>query len=257
MTEPRIQAALEQIERDDDVKVLYACESGSRAWGFPSATSDYDARFVYVQRPEHYLSIDLEERRDVIELPLVDDLDVNGWDLRKALNLLRKSNPPLMEWLDSPIVYREVGPAAQGMRELAQQASPLAVGYHYLRMAQRNDRGYLHGETVRVKKYFYVLRPLLAVRWLEQGRGPVPCAFERLLETVEDRPALVAVVRELVERKRSGDELDEGPRIPALSAFLDEELERLGSSPLGLEPQRMPLEPLNALFRRALAEAWS
>jgi len=257
MTEPRIQAALARIEREHDVRVLYACESGSRAWGFPSATSDYDARFVYLQRPEHYLRLDLEEQRDVIELPIVDDLDVNGWDLRKALNLLRKSNPPLLEWLDSPIVYQEVGPVAQAMRELARQASPLAVGYHYLRMAQRNDRGYLHGETVRVKKYFYVLRPLLAVRWLEQGRGPVPCAFDALLVTIADRPRLVALIRELVERKRAGDELDAGPRIPELSAFLDAELERLGASPLALEPQRMPLEPLNALFRQALAETWS
>ncbi|MCA8923069.1 MAG: nucleotidyltransferase domain-containing protein [Planctomycetes bacterium] len=257
MTEPRILAALERIEREHDVRVLYACESGSRAWGFPSADSDYDARFLYLQRPEHYLALDLEARRDVIELPIVDDLDVNGWDLRKALLLLRKSNPPLLEWLDSPLVYLERTGLAQALREFAAaHVSPLACGHHYLRMAQNNHRGYLQGERVRVKKYFYVLRPLLAVRWLEQGRGPVPTPFDALLETVAERPELVRCVRELVARKRSGEELAEGPRIEVLSDFLEEELARHAAGELALAPRPAPIEPLNALFLGALREVW-
>src|ERR1700739_4004605 len=101
----RVLAELAQVERDQEVQVLYACESGSRAWGFASRDSDYDARFLYVHPREWYLSV--EDRRDVIERPLEDDLDVSGWELRKALRLLRKSNPPLLEWLKSPVVYRQ------------------------------------------------------------------------------------------------------------------------------------------------------
>jgi predicted nucleotidyltransferase len=97
---------LEQIEQEEQVTILYACESGSRAWGFPSQDSDYDVRFIYLHKPEWYLSI--YDKRDVIERPINNMLDINGWDLRKALNLFRKSNPPLLEWLQSPIQYKEI-----------------------------------------------------------------------------------------------------------------------------------------------------
>ncbi|KAA3615175.1 MAG: nucleotidyltransferase domain-containing protein [Planctomycetota bacterium] len=117
--EQRIQASLSEIEATEGVKILFACESGSRAWGFASQDSDYDVRFLYLHPPEWYLSINLEAKRDVIERPIVDELDVNGWDLRKALKLFRKSNPPLLEWLGSPIVYREPAQTAAKMRKLA------------------------------------------------------------------------------------------------------------------------------------------
>ena len=156
---------LSDIEHAENVRIFFACESGSRAWGFPSADSDYDVRFLYIRPVEWYLSI-LEDR-DVIEKPISGDLDINGWDLKKALGLFRKSNPPLMEWLGSPIVYRETGTIAQRMRDLAPTFySPISSTYHYLQMARRNFREYLHGEQVWVKKYFYVLRPLFAVQWL-------------------------------------------------------------------------------------------
>ena len=96
----RVRQALAQVEAERNVRVLFACESGSRAWGFASRDSDYDVRFLYVHRRDWYLSV--EDRRDVIEQPIADDLDVSGWELRKALRLLRKSNPPLLEWLKSP-----------------------------------------------------------------------------------------------------------------------------------------------------------
>ena len=102
-----IQRSIDEIEQSENVTVLYACESGSRAWGFHSQDSDYDVRFIYAHPPDWYLSVDLEKKRDVIERPILDDLDVSGWDLRKSLQLFRKSNPPLLEWLDSPIVYRD------------------------------------------------------------------------------------------------------------------------------------------------------
>jgi predicted nucleotidyltransferase len=97
-----------EIEDEEGVRIFFACESGSRAWGFPSSDSDYDVRFLYLHPTEWYLSVNLEHKRDVIERPISGDLDINGWDLRKALILLRKGNPPLMEWLGSPIIYREI-----------------------------------------------------------------------------------------------------------------------------------------------------
>jgi predicted nucleotidyltransferase len=100
----KIHAYLRDIETREEIRILYACESGSRAWGFPSIDSDYDVRFIYLHPRDWYLSIDLQQKRDVIECSVDHHLDINGWDLRKALQLLRKGNPPLMEWLGSPIV---------------------------------------------------------------------------------------------------------------------------------------------------------
>jgi predicted nucleotidyltransferase len=99
----------------EDVVVLLAVESGSRAWGFSSKDSDYDARFIYLRRPEAYLSI--RAPRDVIERRIVDEVDVNGWDLRKALGLLMKSNPPLLEWLQCPIIYG-LGPVHRAILDI-------------------------------------------------------------------------------------------------------------------------------------------
>jgi predicted nucleotidyltransferase len=128
---------LENIEEEEQVKIFYACESGSRAWGFPSADSDYDVGFLYLHPRDWYLSIDLETKRDVIERPIDDGLDFSGWDLRKALKLLRKSNPPLIEWLGSPTIYREHFSVATQMRDLlTRYYSPEASQYHYLHMAR-------------------------------------------------------------------------------------------------------------------------
>ncbi len=220
----RVLDELERIEREHNVTVLYACESGSRAWGFASPDSDYDVRFVYVEKPDWFVQVD--EPRDVIERPLDDELDISGWELRKTLGLLRKSNPTLLEWLDSPLVYRQSNEATARLRELAELFySPPAARNHYLSMAKKNFRGYLQGEQVRLKKYFYVLRPLLAVRWIDQNRGRPPMTFAELLQTVDDA-ALLAEVDELLALKRQAGEATYGPRRPLLHAFIEAQLER-------------------------------
>ena len=179
----RVRDALARVESERNVRVLYACESGSRAWGFASRDSDYDVRFLYVHRRDWYLSV--EDRRDVIEQPIADDLDVSGWELRKALRLLRKSNPPLLEWLKSPVVYRHDPVFAAEFGALATEFySPRRCFAHYLHMAFGNWRDYLRlahppsatsplrhlggREEVSLKKYLYVFRPLLAYRWIER-----------------------------------------------------------------------------------------
>lgn len=238
------------IERESDVRVLYACESGSRAWGFASKDSDYDVRFLYVHPREWYLSI--ETGRDVIEKMLPDDLDVSGWELRKALRLLRKSNPPFYEWLRSPIVYAEDPLFIKSLRNLSEDHySSERCFLHYLHMAQGNIREYLTGDVVWLKKYLYVLRPVLACRWIERGLGPAPMEFDRLVEAVADEPGLREAIRELVALKMQGAELERAPKVPALSAFIETEMPRLAAVDVPKEP--LPeIGPLNAFFRNWL-----
>ncbi len=244
---------LDQIEREENVTIFLAVESGSRAWGFPSRDSDYDVRFLYVRERDWYLSIDPELRRDVIERPIDDKLDISGWDLRKGLKLLRKSNPPLLEWLVSPIVYREKTGIAPKFRELLPiYYSPRASLHHYLNMAQGNYKEYLQTDTVRTKKYFYVLRPLLAIKWVEADLGPVPMEFGHLVDRLVDDPSLRREIDELLLRKRSGDELDSGPRIPIFNAFIEAELNRMESIHVEHVGEKPEIESLNRFFRWAI-----
>jgi len=164
----RVCHALALVEAERNVRVLFACESGSRAWGFASRDSDYDVRFIYVHPRDWYLSV--EDRRDVIEQPIAEDLDVSGWELRKVLRLLRKSNPPLLEWLKSPVVYQHDPVFAAEFGALAAEFySPRRCYAHYLHMASGNWRHYLRSrEVVSLKKYLYVFQALLACRWIER-----------------------------------------------------------------------------------------
>jgi predicted nucleotidyltransferase len=253
----QIQSELDLIEQNEGVKVLYACESGSRAWGFPSADSDYDVRFIYLRPRDWYLSIDVEHRRDVIERPISDALDINGWDLRKALMLLRKSNPPLLEWLQSPLLYLDRYQAAALLREVLPTVhSPLSCAYHYLSMARNNHNSYLRGDTVKLKKYFYVIRPLLAVQWLEAGRGPVPTEFEILVRELVGDNNLRHAIENLIAIKRCGGESDNAERVPEFDAFIEAELARLQDVDFHLDAPHSGIEPLNTIFRQLLDEVW-
>ncbi|QBH97897.1 nucleotidyltransferase domain-containing protein [Limnobaculum zhutongyuii] len=218
----RILNELEEIEVKFDVKVLYACESGSRGWGFASTDSDYDVRFIYVHKAEWYLTV--EPGRDVIERPLDDELDISGWELRKALGLLKKANPTLLEWLDSPIVYREDSDFMDKFRTLAvEHFSSLRARYHYLSMAKKNFRGYLQGDTVRLKKYLYVLRPLLAVKWIDERATVPPMPFSLLLDIVEDK-ALLSEIDYLLKVKRANTESQYGEKLVQIHNFIEQEL---------------------------------
>jgi predicted nucleotidyltransferase len=251
-----ILGRLAAAEREHGVRVLLAVESGSRAWGFASPDSDYDARFIYVHPRDWYLAVGLEEQRDVIEYPIVDEIDINGWDLRKALRLLWKSNPAMVEWLSSPIVYCSHGSFARRARELLPQIYSVERGiYHYRSMAKTNYRGYLRAESVPLKKYFYALRPLLAVRWLERHGEAAPIEFGRLMEMLDD-PALLADIDTLLEKKRNAPEMGLAPPIARINAFIEAELERLDAlKPPHWRPSDV-VPKLDALFRELLSEAW-
>jgi uncharacterized protein len=251
----QIQEELQNLEQDLQVRVLYACESGSRAWGFASQNSDYDVRFVYIHRPEWYLSI--QDRRDVIERTFENNLDVAGWDIRKDLTLFRKSNPPLLEWIQSPIVYQQDKQFLESLRSLVPRYySPRSCMHHYLNMAQGNFREYLKGDTVWLKKYFYVLRPVLACMWIEQHKEPVPIEFSKLVDTLIPSKLLKQEITKLLEQKTQGQELDRGPKIKAISEFIEDQLERLGAK-LAAKVDDLPIEPLNDLFRKTLERVWN
>lgn len=223
-----IEARLHAIEAEQSIRVLYACESGSRGWGFASPDSDYDVRFIYVHPLPWYLQVSL--RRDVIELPISDELDINGWELRKALGLLKKGNATLIEWLDSPVVYRADADFLSAMRGAARQTHQAKRSFHhYVHMARKNYREYLRGEVVRLKKYLYALRPLLATLWIEQGRGVAPMRFQELVDAIVTDPALRDAINQLLAIKRAATESEYGRPLPIINAFIDAELTRLES----------------------------
>lgn len=253
----QILASLERIEHEENVRILYACESGSRAWGFPSKDSDYDVRFIYVRPLDWYLSI--FEKRDVIERPISDMLDINGWDLRKALNLFRKSNPPLLEWLQSPIVYKENHVIADQIRRIVPLTfSPKSCIYHYLHMAKGNYREYLQGERVKIKKYFYVLRPLLACEWIERHDTMPPVEFDRLVDDLVPKDSqLKTMIDGLLVRKKAGDEMDYEPRIEPINVFLEERIQYYEEMAASMPPSGGDQsQRLDDLFRTVLEEVW-
>ena len=249
----RIADRLDRLEADHDVTVLYACESGSRAWGFPSPDSDYDVRVVYVHPRDWYLSVDLERRDDTIDPPIEAALDLHGWDLRKALGLFRTANPTLREWLRSPIVYRGDAALMARWRDLmSDYYVPRAVGRAYRGMARSVAERALTDTPISHKAYLYVLRALLAVRWVERGRGgPVPVAFDRLVEGTVDDPAVRDALEALLERKTGGAELADGPRHPVLHDVVEAEIERQRALDFS-SPARTEFGPLNAFFRAVL-----
>jgi predicted nucleotidyltransferase len=220
-----IDAELERIQREQKVALPLVIESGSRAWGFPSPDSDYDCRFIFVRREEDYLTLFL--RRDVIEVPLTGDLDVNGWDLAKALRLMLKGNAVALEWLRSPISYRCDPVFRDAFLALARDcADRRLIGRHYLHLGERQRRTYFgDGKSIALKKLFYALRPAAALRWLRMHpeEAVPPMHFPTLMDECEPGAEVAAVTAELMERKAETRELGEGPLPEPIAAFIAEE----------------------------------
>lgn len=250
--EHEIRQRLRTIEEAESIVMLFAVESGSRAWGFESADSDYDVRFVYKHKTDWYVSI--EKKRDVIERPQDGVFDFSGWDIRKTLHLFSKSNPPLLEWLKSPIMYLEQGEFRKELRRLeSRYFSDKACILHYLHMAIGNYREYLKRETVRTKKYLYVLRPLLACEWIRKFREPPPMEFEKLADEILPETEIRGRVFDLLSRKRNNEELGEGPCIPAMNGYIEKTISFYEDYASSLEKNMIDAELLNDLFRKTIA----
>lgn len=254
-----IQARLDAAEREQGVKILYAVESGSRGWGFASEDSDFDVRFIYVHEPEWYLGVAPEEKRDVLELGIemtpVGELDINGWELRKALKLFRLSNPPLLEWLSSPLVYREAGPLASFLRNAAPSCtSPIRTWHHYRSLMEKSRARYWE-KKASIKAWFYLLRPLLAMRWIELDKGVPPMRFDLLMDGAIAGAALRKELDALVEAKRRGGEKDGFTPPPLTEAFARGEWDRLEREAPALGAERQKAD-LDAVFKAALTDTW-
>ncbi len=245
-----IEEKLKEIEERENIKILHCVESGSRAWGFASPDSDYDVRFIYARPKNFYLR--LEKTRDVIEWQLDDTLDINGWDVQKALRLLYKSNPTLFEWNASPIVYKTTK-EWENISSLIDKFFVAKSGlYHYLIMAKRNYREYLKGENVRLKKYFYVLRPLLACKWILGEGTPPPMLFKTLMDTYLDEE-IKPDVEKLLDLKMNAPEIAEGKRFDKVNAYIDRTFLELDEIIKNLPDRHMQgWEELNKAFLKLL-----
>lgn len=253
-----IKKELSRIEFESDIKILLAVESGSRAWGFASTDSDWDVRYVYVHPVNWYLRID--QYKDSQGEILPNDIDLAGWELRKALGLFRKSNPPMLEWLRSPIVYLEQFSTANQLRGLSEKFfNPRSCMYHYLSMAKGNFNEFLKDrELIRIKKYFYVLRPVLACDWIRARNTMPPMEFDQLVDSQVSDPRIRKEIDNLLVRKMAGEELKEEPKIDVLNEMLAEKIafytKHVGEVDAIDRPQT---ETLDELFRDTLEEVWN
>lgn len=241
---------LKEIEERENIRVLHAAESGSRAWGIASPDSDYDVRFVYVRPMDFYLK--LQDKKDFIDWELNQVLDINGWDITKALQHFYKSNATLYEWGNSPVIYKTTPQWEKIMKLAEEYFSSKSAMYHYYGTARKNYEAYLMEDMVKYKKYFYVLRPILACKWIEKKKCPPPVLFQTLAEEILEKEMKPAVDR-LVEAKLQMTESEKRGKIQELNDYIQENLEYyqalLSEMP---EDRNKDWEPLNRSFRELL-----
>ena len=241
---------LKEIEEKENVTILMAVESGSRAWGFASPDSDYDVRFIYVRKKEDYLRLDTV--RDVIDWQLDDVLDINGWDVKKALQLMHNSNPTIFEWCESPIVYR-TSEAFEQMKQLRKEYfSPKKSLYHYLHMAESNYRKFLQCDQIKVKKYFYVLRPILAAKWIAEKKIWPPMLFSELMEA-ELEEDLKPETERLLVMKKEMDEMELVPGSRKINAYVESNLEKFKKLADDMPKTETSWDSLNHYFQSLLS----
>ena len=245
-----IMRKLKEIEQKENVRILHCIESGSRAWGFPSPDSDYDVRFIYVRNTDDYLRLD--GIRDVIEWQLDEVYDISGWDLQKMLRLLYKSNPTVFEWNNSPVIYSTTECWNEISRRINDFFVPKSGLFHYVSMAKADYKSHLTEENVRLKKYFYVLRPILACKWIIDKGTPPPMLFTVLADAELDKTLLPEVNR-LLDIKMNSPEISVGKRVDALNEYIARELEKIAVAAEQAENSRScGWEELNGIFLSAV-----
>jgi predicted nucleotidyltransferase len=249
-----IMSELDKIELNGNLQILFAIESGSRAWGFPSPDSDYDVRFVYARPIDWYLT--LAPGRDVHELPIDDVLDINGWDIKKALGLLLKPNPVMLEWLSSPIRYIWNEDICQQLIEFSKKVThgPACLN-HYLHLGGRQWDIYIDGnDVVNLKKYFYIVRPAMAIRWMRLHPEIIPpMNFQELLAEIDLNDDLTNALNELLLAKSRSKEIGKAPRVALIDAFITKEFDWAREAVKSIKGDKSPLRiEADALFRRII-----
>lgn len=249
----KILKYLNEIEQDRNVKILLACETGSRAWGFPSPDSDFDIRIIYVHEKDWYLS--LFDKKDSIEMMLDNnDIDITGWDLRKSLVLLRKSNASILERLQSPILYKHDSEFLNGIWSLAKNFySRIATIHHYLSMA-KNFRSDLNSDAYKLKKFFYALRSATACKWILENDMPPPMIFIEMVEKLDISKDLVKRIKELIELKSTISEsyLHHGEE--DLLTFMDDCISRAEDERTSLPSSKGSAEEMDTFFIKTITK---
>lgn len=244
-----ITTRLKELETTYNITILYACESGSRAWGFASPNSDWDVRFIYVHSNDWYLSID--EKKDMMDFAIDEnELDLSGWELRKTLRLFKGSNASPFEWLQSPIVYLDNYNFREKLWNLTPYYfKPRSTAFHYLGLAKNSAKKGLVNGLMDIKKYFYVLRPLLAAYWICHRQTPPPMEFAPLLKQLSNNIPLHQAIQRLTAKKIAAQEGDFTEPIPIIQDFIERQLNECGKLAKGLPTEQEDVTKLNILFR--------
>lgn len=243
-----IQKRLKDLEQAHQIRIWYACESGSRAWGFASPNSDWDVRFIYSHPVDWYLRLD--EGDNTLDLGVdADLLDFTGWELRKTLRLLANSNASPFEWLQSPVIYQSTVNFQTNLWQLAQAYfNPRAVAYHYYGLAKNSLKRGMQNGQMDLKKYFYVLRPLLALRWVLTQRTPPPMKFAPLLEEIKTDIEVYRAIHRLVRTKKAAQEGDSIRPVPLIQRYIKGSLANFEAQLPDLPVASTPHQALNRFF---------
>lgn len=238
---------IKEIEKQHDIQVLYACESGSRAWGFASIDSDYDVRLIYKRQAEGYLSV--RDAPDFIPLPIDEVWDLNAWDIKKALELMSKSNTTVFEWIQSPLVYQEVGEFQRELWHLCQSFyCQQTHTHHYLGLAKKKLLEN-KGAQLKYKTLFYILRALLSAKWNARCNTIAPMEFKPLLAMVEDKE-LQTYILKLIKDKEILTEQDRYTWDVSLKEYVDQEYETLLKARVRKSKESFEIEAANVFFRK-------
>jgi uncharacterized protein len=246
----KIISKLSKIEKNENIKILYACESGSRAWGFSSPDSDYDIRFIYINNLEWYLSI--KKMKDTIDLPIDEnELDISGWDLKKTFTLISKSNAVIWEWLQSPIIYIEEKDFKKDLLKTANKYYSLKSScFHYLAIARNTIQKIIVDDKIIIKKYFYILRPLLSANWIINNKTIPPMNLFELIKGLEISDNINYEIDQLLKIKESSNEKDKIKRIKIIDDFIFEHLEKYISLSDNLSTANEKLDNIDNYFRK-------
>lgn len=248
-----IQQRLLDIQKEKNIKILFSSESGSRGWGFPSPDSDYDVRFFYVRPKDEYLSI--SEGKDQFDFPINDLLDINGWDIRKTLRLMMKSNASPIEWLQSPIIYMEKPGFREEIFEMAKQYFlPRHTAHHYLGISKNLLEQGIVGEEFKIKKYFYVLRSLLSAKWIIEKEEIAPMEFYLLMEQIQDQTKLVQAINRLWEEKKNALEGALTSVQPIIHDFVKTEFARCEELVKNVPRRNNDKKALDVFFRKIISQ---
>jgi predicted nucleotidyltransferase len=253
---PHILQHLHQTARREGFQILYACETGSRGWGFASPDSDFDVRYIFVYPRERYLSV-FEPPEQFTQMLEADgeELDFSGWELGKLLLLLSKSNATPYEWLQSPIVYQEVPEFREALFSLgAEYLNPRTLIHHYLGICHKSMHTGIDGDQINIKKYFYVLRPLLAAKWAADKRSVPPMQFRPLLNQLDESMPVRQLIEQLWIAKEQAKEGAYTPLLPEIQHFVAEEMARCKELADAMESNPRNSAPLDQFFRQWLID---